>query len=394
MKKFISVIILALTLPLAAAGQGTLQEVLESIDRNNLTLQAIRRQAEGKSLEARMGNSLEDLSVSYDHLWGKPVTEFGKTGEFNISQSFDFPTVYAHRNKIAANLGQQYMNEFSAVRQQVLLEAKQTYLELVMARRMQAMFDSRLESNKKLSDLYKEMYEGGNASILEKSKMEYEYLLFQEVSTENLIKIVELEKRLTAMNGGVPVIVDDAGGYLEELLPFRNVMEDYRNMYPELLSYKLQQEGAEYDLKLSRSQALPKFELGYKHEYATAGDRFNGVTVGMSIPIFSNRHNVKRAKVLQQAARLEMEAAEVECASLLEELYGKAALLLSTLRQHEDMSMHEDYVKILNKALAEGRISVVEYFSEIYSYYEVISSRLRLELEYSLTVAEINMIYL
>lgn len=394
MYKKIIIALISICVPVLAMGQATLQEVLESVERNNLTLQAQRHTAEAKSLEARTGNSLDDLSVSYDHLWGKPVTEFGKTAEFAVSQSFDFPTVYARRNKLAANLGEQYLNELSAVRQGILLEAKKTYFELLSARQLQLLLDYRLESNKRLSDLYKECYESGDASLLEKNKMHHEYLLFQEVASENRIKIVEYEKKLTALNGGEPVTVRFVEIPLEELRPYREVVEDYKDMYPALQALRLQEKGAEYDLKLSRSQSLPKFELGYKHEYATAGDRFNGVTVGLSIPIFSNRNNVKRANAFRQAAQVESRAAEVECATQLEELYGKAALLRSALAKYDGISEQGDYLGILSTALEEGEITVVEYFSEIYSYYDVFSAKLRLELEYRLTVAEINSIYL
>lgn len=391
-KIIVSIAVLCMSLPLVA--QSTLNEVLESVERNNLTLQALRHATEARSLEARTGNSLDDLTVSYDHLWGKPVTEFGKTAEFAVSQSFDFPTVYANRNKVARNLGEQYRNEFHAARQEILLDAKKTFFELQSAMQSQQLLDYREQAGRRLAMIYEERFAAGDASVLEKGKIRHEYLLAREAAAENRMKVIELEKRLAALNGGEQLQMVFAGEPLEELGDYARIAEDYKEMYPTLQALRLKETGSEYDIKLSRSQSLPKFELGYKHEYASAGDRFNGVTVGMSIPIFSNRNNVKRAKALQQATRLEMQAAEVEYLSSLSELYGKAEVLHATLDDYEEIGPQDDYLGMLDKALDAGELNVVDYFSEVYSYYDVFSARLRLELEYRLTVATINAIYL
>lgn len=393
--KYLFIIITALVASGYAHAQTSLHTLLESVERNNLTLQAQRHGNEAKVLEAKMGNALEDLSVSYDHLWGKPVDEYGKTGEFNVSQSFDFPTVYANRSRVAANLASQYGNEFTALRQQVLLDAKQTYMELLIATRIQELLEYRVHSCKKLADLYAERFESGDASLLERNKMNHEYLIASEEAASNGVAILELRKKLMSLNGGQDIdwrlIVEDR---VEELGPIDMVRDDYRQLYPVLQAYRLQSEGAKYDLKLSRSRALPKFEVGYKYEYATAGERFNGVTMGLSIPIFSNKYNVKRAKAAQQAIELEGKAAEVDCDLMVENMYRKASLLRSALAEYDGMDQGRNYVDLLGVALEAGQLSVVEYFSEVYSYYDVVASKLRLELEYRLLAAEINSIYL
>lgn len=393
--KYLLAIIPAFIFGGAISAQTTLEKVLENVERNNLTLEAQRHGTEAKTLEARMGNSLEELSVSYDHLWGKPVDEFGKTGEFNVSQSFDFPTVYSNRSKVAGNLARQYGNEFVALRQQILLEAKQAYIELLYASRVQEMLEYRVKSCKKLAGLYTERFESGDASLLEKTKMNHEYLIAEEEAAANRMTIVELQRKLISLNGGLDIGFDSVADMpMEELPPVGSAQEDYRNLYPALQAYRLQSEGAKYNLKLSRSMALPKFEVGYKYEYATAGERFNGVTMGLSIPIFTNKYNVKRAKAAQQSIELEAKAAEVDCDLMVEEMYRKASLLRSALTAYDEVEHGNSYVELLGVALEAGQLSVVEYFSEIYSYYDVVNSKLRLELQYKLLAAEINSIYL
>ena len=55
-----------------AVAQDDLRRVLESVERNNLTLQAEAHATAGRTFEARTGNSLEPLSVSYSSAGDSP----------------------------------------------------------------------------------------------------------------------------------------------------------------------------------------------------------------------------------------------------------------------------------------------------------------------------------
>lgn len=374
------------------AAQTGLDGLLRSVEANNVNLQAARSNFDARSLEARMGNSLDDLSIGYDHMWGNS-SELGQTGEFTVSQSFDFPTVYARRNRVAGNLAEQYENEYLDMRQQVLLEAKELYIELQSLMRRADMMKFRMETTLYLKDLYAAKYEAGDATIIEKSKFEYEYLILLESYSEYDMRIIEIESRLKSLNGGEAVTIAQTDDPFEQTKPFEQALADYETFAPSLLALQLQEKGAEYDVKLSRSQAVPKFEVGYKHEFSP-GEKFNGVTVGLSIPIFSNRNNVKRAKAMQTAAKLDVQAAQVEASVVLSEMYRKAEALHASLGRYGSMPSMEEYESLVRRALDAGEINVVDYFSEVYTYYDVLESRFRLETEYRISLARINMIYL
>ena len=76
----------------SAQAQNSIEQVLRNIETNNKELQA------NKQL-ARTDNNLPDPTLSYAHLWGsKDKSE--TIGELVVSQSFDFPSLYATRNKL------------------------------------------------------------------------------------------------------------------------------------------------------------------------------------------------------------------------------------------------------------------------------------------------------
>lgn len=83
----------------AVQAQNGIDQVLKNIETNNRELQANEQQITSQKLEAKTDNNLPDPTLSYAHLWGaKDKNE--TIGELVVSQSFDFPSLYATRNKL------------------------------------------------------------------------------------------------------------------------------------------------------------------------------------------------------------------------------------------------------------------------------------------------------
>ena len=80
--------------------QSTMYNILQDIEINSVTLQALQQQAEAQKLGNRSGIYLENPEVGFGYLWGSPASE-GNRKDFSITQSFDFPTAYAHKSNIA-----------------------------------------------------------------------------------------------------------------------------------------------------------------------------------------------------------------------------------------------------------------------------------------------------
>ena len=184
-----------------AVAQDDLRRVLESVERNNLTLQAEAHATAGRTFEARTGNSLEPLSVSYSSAGDSPQA-LGKEGELEVSQSFDLPMLYATRSRIARTLAQQYETEYLALRQQILLEAKEVYLELCALHGIMELNRPRLAAAEHMAALFASRYETGDATAIDKNRTEVEYLLLKEELSAVDMRMIELSQRLAVLNGG------------------------------------------------------------------------------------------------------------------------------------------------------------------------------------------------
>ena len=87
------------TLTGGVQAQNSIEQVLKNIETNNKELQANAQLITSQKLESKTDNNLPDPTLSYAHLWGaKDKNE--TIGELVVSQSFDFPSLYATRNKL------------------------------------------------------------------------------------------------------------------------------------------------------------------------------------------------------------------------------------------------------------------------------------------------------
>ena len=101
MKKTLWTIALALGMAGNVKAQGV-DDVLRTIEQNNKELQSLAQAAHAASLDVQSRNNLEDPTVEYSPFYAKGIDGVA-TSELIVSQSFDFPTLYAARHQAGCN---------------------------------------------------------------------------------------------------------------------------------------------------------------------------------------------------------------------------------------------------------------------------------------------------
>lgn len=370
-------------------------QVLRSVERNNATLAARNKLADARTLEARTGNSLENPEVEFNYNWGTPAS-LGNTGEVTVTQSFDWPGTYVYRNRMARSLGEQYGHEFAAYRQGLLLEAQSLCLEIIALRRQGDILGRALDNARKIADIMARREKAGDANILEANKAQFELVGAQNAYKLNEIELAAAENRLVNLNGGEPMAFAAAEFPARPFLAGQDEMlARYEEMSPGLLALMSEKSAADNDVRMSRSKAMPKFSAGYKHEYVPGrNEKFKGVVVGMSIPMFGNRNNVKRARAQAAFAESQYRSGLVDVRSDLAELYARAALLAASLDDYRRITDNAHSAELLNRAIEAGQISVTDYFAELAPIYEAGLTLVEVERDYHLACARIMMIEL
>ena len=374
---------------LTTRAQSSIDQVLRSIETNNKSLQANTKMTDAQKLEAQTGKFLANPSVEWEQMWGNrnnPGSEYTLT----VKQSLDFPTTYSNKNKLANLKANTIGFQSAAYRQQLLLNAKQTCIEIIYLRKQKSLLDERLANAETMFALYKKRFESGDANQLELNKIQLELLNAQNQSRLNKAALTAAEEQLRNLNGGKPITFDatdyPAG---EELINFDQLQAAFMDADPNLKSLTGNQEIANREVKLSRSLTLPKFDVGYKRNAASDHVASNGFMVGVSIPLFENKNTVKKAKTQAEFATASLEDNRLNLKTNLQQLYQQAEALQISRADYAKVLEQQRNIELLNKALNAGQLSVIDYFTELSTIYDSHQSYLDVEKEYHSILAQL-----
>ena len=374
---------------LTTRAQNSIDQVLKSIETNNKSLQANTKMTDAQKLEAQTGKFLANPSVEWEQMWGNrnnPGSEYTLT----VKQSLDFPTTYSNKNKLANLKANTIGFQSAAYRQQLLLNAKQTCIEIIYLRKQKSLLGERLANAETMFALYKKRFESGDANQLELNKIQLELLNAQNQSRLNKAALTAAEEQLRNLNGGNPITFDatdyPAG---EELINFDQLQAAFMEADPNLKSLTGDQEIANREVKLSRSLTLPKFDVGYKRNAASDHVASNGFMVGVSIPLFENKNTVKKAKAQAEFATASLEDNRLNLKTNLQQLYQQAEALQISRADYAKVLEQQRNIELLNKALNAGQLSVIDYFTELSTIYDSHQSYLDVEKEYHSILAQL-----
>ncbi len=292
MKNITYIILPFLILAIKVNGQASIDSVLANIARNNKTIIANTKYWEAKTLEYQTGLTPYNPKVDYDYLIGTP-SNAGNQTEFAITQTFDFPTVYARKKQLSNEQIKQAEFQLNANRQEILLEAKLICLELIYRNKLNSELTIRKQNTEKWLTAFQTSLEKGQGNIMDVNKAKLQLIEINAAFQENLSISNQLNQKLTELNGGIPIQFSDTAFASYALIPDFETLEQEIEAKDPVRKY-LEQEKVigQNEVNLSKSLTLPKFDAGYRYQ-TILGQQFNGVHLGLTIPLWENKNTVK-----------------------------------------------------------------------------------------------------
>ena len=360
------------------AQTNDIEQVLDEIERNNKELKAYQSLIESQQLDNKTTNNLPDPQASFYYLpFGTHST--GDYTEFQISQSFEFPTVYAVREKLIDQQEKQLHLKYAKLQQKVLISAKNYCLELILLNKRKSVELLRMQQAKKVLDQTKELYEKEQVGILELNKakiawLQNQFTLEQIENDENNTLIA-----LTQLNGDEPVSFDQAvyPGLLE-IESFDSIWLEKMSIDPTLISLKENEELSLQRIKLQKNRALPNLTAGYNYQ-GIPELNYSGVYGGISIQLWNNRHKVKTAKAQYQYQQFYTEAITAEFKSGFQKQYNQYRLLLRKFKEYQTTLDGSNNDFLLLEAYELGEFSFLEYYIELQFYRQAYDKMLQIE---------------
>jgi outer membrane protein TolC len=386
MNKIIFVIIITV-LSLSVRAQNTVQEVLSAIEKNNPVLKANEQFFEAQKLGFKAQSNLANPEFEWEKSFS---SQEGKPYEILLSQTFDFPTSYLYKNQLKKEQIANTENYKAKSRQDILLQAKLLCISLVYYNKLQAELNTRLSNAEKLNELFQKRLEEGDASILEANKIK-----MLRLNTANQLKMIEnktlnLTSDLLKLNGGKQI---DLKLLEYPIMKIEQEMEvlltEALNADPQMKLLSANEKIAAKETSLVKTNSLPKLSIGYRYLNSDIMKQANGMKLGLSIPLWENKNKIKRAKLLEQFSKEEFLIGKMELENNFLKLFRNYLNLEKSLKEYEGIFTEKRYDTLLQKALAHGEISGIEYLTENIYYYESVDTYLEIEHEYYKSIAEL-----
>ena len=391
--KAIIISILALFGSISLYAQNNTNSVLTSIEENNTTLKALRETAESQKLENRTGIYLSNPEVGFNYLWGNPV-DMGNRTDFSVTQTFDIPTITGMKSKVANGKNDLVEWQYKADRMNIMLEAKQYCIELIYYNALKKELDIRLEHAKTIAESYEKRLATGDANKLEYNKVQLNLSTVQGEISRIEVERNALLSQLKRLNGGNDVTFDDSQFAQTQLpLNFDDWFVNAEQKNPVLAYIKQEIEVSKRQVSVSKAMGLPTFSAGYMSE-KVVGQRFQGVSVGVSIPLWENKNRVKQAKAAVRAAESREADSKQQFYSNLQIQFNRAIGLQNTAQAYRKSLLTANSTDLLKKALDAGEISLLDYMVEIGLYYETVNQALQAEMDYQKAFAELSAVEL
>ena len=380
--------IIFIVLAFMATSVSAQEWILKQIEENNTLLSSLRSQTEAEKIGNKTGIYPENPEVEAGYSWGNEK-EMGNRIDFSVSQSFDFPTSYYHKKKLSDIRNSQADIRYQIERKNILLEAKNICIQLVYQNALSARLKEQMDLTQSVADAYSRKFEIGEASSLDLNKAKYDYINAQKDYNNSIIEKEYLLTELQRLNGGKPVEYSTLE-FQEAFIPL-NFQSWYESQ--EMKNYALIQAGREVNIskeseKLQRALNLPKFSAGYMSEKVKS-EHFQGVTVGMSIPLWENKNTVRQIKAQTLANEQLQSDVNMQNYYQTEALYKKAVNLKQMVDDFDRFQQSDKTVSLLKKALDKGELSLINYILELGIYYEMVQSKLETQRDLQLVIAEL-----
>lgn len=371
----------------SAYGQESVTDILASIEANNPTIAVLKAQLDYQKAEARTNLLPPNPTIEGGRF---PAVEgAGIKYAWGVSQSFEFPTVYAKRNQLAKTNDKLADVNFKAARQEILLQATHVILEYIQAKRMLTELDHRQKLASNMLDIIQKKVDAGQATAMDLNNARLR--LVEETQKASGMRSHKniLHRKMVMLNGGQEL---DATDSLLLLLPLGEkdtIFNQFAHTDPRFAATQQEVALAEQNKSLVTHQGLPELNIGYQSEQ-TDTEHFTGFKAGLSIPLWGNSRNRRAAAIKLSLSQAQAHSQRVMLEQEFEELYQQTVSTKAQLDELQKALTSNNNLELTRRALETGEISVIDFFNEVTFLYGLTDRVMELELEYAKLYSELH----
>lgn len=318
-----------------------------------------------ESARAELASSanLPDLQLEGEFL-AAPPDEPDRWGA-ELSWGLEWPGVYKARRERARLQGNALEEAQINMQLQSLWEIKSLLLDYILQKNKINIIDGLGNSNDSIYYYAEHAAKGGELSKLDLNKIKIEKANLRASRASMADELSSTVARLSEIYGKdcsellenmdcvfPPVAIPDADTLLGGIANYAGVKAAGK-----------QHEAALSEEKVARMEALPGISFGYKHAYED-GTHFNGATLGLTIPGFSQRHKKAAAKAAIAEAEFAVQKAQTDARTEIEMEIKRLEIMKSQIDEIEPLVTSSENSALLLKAYENGVITLLDYLTE------------------------------
>lgn len=360
------------------AQPNSIARVLTEVEQNNQELKTLSEFVKSRGLELKASNNLPDPQFGAYYLpFG--IHNTSDYTEYQISQTFEFPSVYSARGSLIEQKTAQLKLEYRAKRQEILARAREHCLHIIYLGKQLQTENIRVQQARQLFDEAQSLYDKEQIGILELNKAKVLWMKEQFKTQQIESEINSALLQLKNLNGG------NALAFSQEeystplaLAPKDSLWREKRENDPVLAQHQQQEAIAQQSLKLARQKAFPNLTAGYNSQ-GVASERFSGLYAGLSIPLFSNRNKVKAAQSQLDFQQSSAASKTQRAYAAFEKRYQEYQMTLVKYQEYQNTLSALNSDELLLKAYQTGELSFLEYYMELQFYRQAYDAMLNMQ---------------
>lgn len=381
--KFPYIILLTLAFPLISHAQLPEAQVLDSIESNNLTLQALRQDADALKAAANTSRKMPDLEVSLGYLWP------GRK-DISASQPLDWAVISGLNRRIVEAKGLLYDNQYATSRQEILLDARLTIIEATYQTALTNLRSKRAEALANIALFIQRRLDAGDARQMDANNaaMAHASALRQLALAQADLEGTLLH--LNVLNGDKP-ISPQLSHFTPIALPdnFDAWFFHLIRVSPQLKVSAAQASIAMGEHREARAQSAPQISIGFMGEFSDE-EKYKGVTLGVTLPLWRSRQSRNATALSAQATVAHHTAAVVSTRAEAQAAWNRAKQLAKVAKDMRQAIQSTSNADLLAKALEAGEISLTECLTAADIYFEAEEEALAAERDYQIAAAQLT----
>lgn len=367
--------------------EDSMTQILDMIAEDSPRLKAAAQAYMTERADNARIRALDAPEMEFNMLWGND--DIGNRNDVKVTQSVDMATISGKKGSLAASLDRQSSYHYQSEYIEVLYDARILLADIVYYNRLIETLDSYQSAMKALYDKTERSLKAGEATSIDMGKVRLQLSSARTATAVAVTERAALIERLRTVSGHPDIDFTGTVYECDELpVDFDSWLETAVAGSPMMRYLDSRVQSSEFQLDMDKMAWAPKLDVGYMAELART-DKYRGVTLGVSIPLWSNSLNVRRSRSAVSQAVAENDWQKQEFITQATNAWNSAHSMAEIAAESQRDLELSDTRALLDRALEAGELSVLDYLIESGMYYDAVKENLKVQQQYHHALSEL-----